>query len=312
MKVLIADDIDKECAIRLRNAGFEVDDFPNISKDELMKIIHNYDILIVRGRTKVTKEVIELAKKLKLIGRVGVGLDNIDVKTAEEKGIKVINTPEMSTIAVAELTFSLILNLVRGTYRAIESMKKGLWEKKNLYGYELFNKTLGIIGFGRIGRAVAERAKAFGMRMIVYDIISYNMIKEEIEKLNATYASSLEELLMNSDIITIHVPLTPQTKYMINSKTISFMRNGVYIVNTSRGDIINTKDLLNALKTGKIAGAALDVFENEPPKEDWEKELISLPNVITTPHIGAQTYEAQIKGAILMAENIIKLFKPSN
>jgi D-3-phosphoglycerate dehydrogenase len=224
----------------------------------------------------------------------------------------VINTPEMSTIAVAELTFSLILNLVRGTYRAIDSMKKGLWEKKNLYGYELFNKTLGIIGFGRIGRAVAERAKAFGMKIIVYDILSYEMIKNEIEKLNAIYASSLEELLMNSDIITIHVPLTPQTRYMINSKTISLMRNGVYIINTSRGEIINTRDLLSALKTGKIAGAALDVFENEPPKEDWEKELISLPNVIATPHIGAQTYEAQIKGAILMAENIIKLFKSSN
>ncbi|MDH5806490.1 MAG: hydroxyacid dehydrogenase [Candidatus Methanomethylicaceae archaeon] len=305
MRVLIADEVHKECAERLRRAGFEVDEKPDITHEELKKIINQYDILIVRGRTKVDKEIIENANNLKLIGRVGVGLDTIDVNTAESKGIKVINTPQMSTIAVAELTISLILNLLRRTYYAIESMKKGLWEKKLFYGKELFGKTLGIIGFGRIGKAVAERAKAFGMKIIVYDIF---LDQESLEKIGAIKANSLEELLRNSDIVSLHVPLTEETKYMINANTIALMRNGAYLINTSRGEVVNTKDLLNALKSGKLAGAAIDVFENEPPKEPWEKELIQLPNVIATPHIGAQTYEAQIEGAIIMAENIIKLF----
>ncbi|MCS7098071.1 MAG: hydroxyacid dehydrogenase [Candidatus Methanomethyliaceae archaeon] len=305
MKILIADEVHEECSEKLKKAGFEVEEKPNITNEDLKKIINNYDILIVRGRIKVTRDIIENATNLKLIGRVGVGLDNIDVEAAERRGIKVINTPQMSTIAVAELTISLILNLLRGTYRAIESMKKGLWEKKSFYGNELFNKTLGIIGFGRIGKAVAERAKAFGMKVIVYDIF---MDQESLERMKVTRASSLEELLRLSDIISLHVPLTKDTKHLINSSTIALMRTGAYIINTSRGEIINTKDLLEALKSGKLAGAALDVFENEPPKEPWEKELIQLPNVITTPHIGAQTYEAQAEGAKIMAENIIKLF----
>lgn len=306
MKVLIADEVHKECAERLRKAGFEVDERPDITHEELKKIINQYDILIVRGRTKVNREIIENATNLKLIGRVGVGLDTIDVSAAERKGIKVINTPQMSTIAVAELTISFILNLLRGTYHAIESMKKGLWEKKSLYGKELFGKTLGIIGFGRIGKALAERAKAFGMKIIVYDLF---LDQESLERIGAMKAHSLEELLRNSDVVSLHVPLTEGTKHMINANTIALMRDGAYLINTSRGEVVNTKDLLNALKSGKLAGAALDVFENEPPKEPWEKELIQLPNVITTPHIGAQTYEAQIEGAIIMAENIIKLFR---
>ncbi|MCX8169898.1 MAG: hydroxyacid dehydrogenase, partial [Candidatus Methanomethyliaceae archaeon] len=261
MKILIADEVHEECSEKLKKAGFEVEEKPNITNEDLKKIINNYDILIVRGRIKVTRDIIENATNLKLIGRVGVGLDNIDVEAAERRGIKVINTPQMSTIAVAELTISLILNLLRGTYRAIESMKKGLWEKKSLYGNELFNKTLGIIGFGRIGKAVAERAKAFGMKVIVYDIF---MDQESLERMKVTRASSLEELLRLSDIISLHVPLTKDTKHLINSSTIALMRTGAYIINTSRGEIINTKDLLEALKSGKLAGAALDVFENEP------------------------------------------------
>lgn len=305
MKVLIADEVHKECAERLRKAGFEVDERPDITREELKKIINQYDILIVRGRTKVDREIIENATNLKLIGRVGVGLDTIDVSAAEEKGIKVINTPQMSTIAVAELTMSLMLNLLRGTFRAIESMKRGLWEKKALYGEELFGKTLGIIGFGRIGKAVAERAKAFGMKVMVYDVF---VDEESLKRMGAIKANSLEELLKNSDVVSLHVPLTKETKYMINANTIALMRDGAYLINTSRGEVVNTRDLLNALKSGKLAGAALDVFENEPPKEPWEKELIQLPNVIATPHIGAQTREAQVEGAKIMAENIIKLF----
>ncbi|MGQ9759354.1 MAG: D-2-hydroxyacid dehydrogenase [Candidatus Methanomethylicaceae archaeon] len=307
MKVLIADEVDKECPSRLRAAGFEVKEWFDISQDELKKSIGDYEILIVRSRTKVTKEVIEAAKRLKLIGRLGVGLDTIDVKAAENKGIKVINTPQMSMIAVAELTLSLMLNLIRGTYYAIASIKKGLWEKKHLYGNELFGKTLGIVGFGRIGRAVAERAKGFGMHIIVYDLL---LDENLLQKIGASRALSLEHLLRASDIVTLHVPLLPETKHMINAKTLSLMRPASYLINTSRGEVVNTKDLLEALKSGRLAGAALDVYENEPPKEPWEKELISLPNVIATPHIGAQTREAQVVGAIALAENIINAFKP--
>lgn len=307
MKILIADEVDKECPSRLRAAGFEVTEWFDISQDELKKTIPNYDILIVRSRTKVTKDIIAVAEKLKLIGRVGVGLDTIDVKAAESRGIKVINTPQMSTIAVAELTLSLMLNLIRGTYRAIDSVKRGLWEKKHLYGNELFGKALGIVGFGRIGKAVAERAKGFGMHIMVYD----HFVDENIlVKVGGARANSFEDLLRASDIVTLHVPLLPETRNMINAKTLSMMRPGSYLINTSRGEVVNTKDLLEALKSGRLSGAALDVYENEPPREPWEKELISLPNVIATPHIGAQTREAQVAGAIAIAENIINAFKP--
>jgi len=307
LKVLIADEVDQECPSRLRAAGFDVKEWYDISPEELKKVIADYDILIVRSRTRVTKEIIELGKKLKMIGRVGVGLDTIDIKAAESKGIKVINTPQMSTVAVAELTFSLMLNLLRGTCSAIESMKKGLWEKKHFYGNELYGKKLGIVGFGRIGRSVAERAKAFGMRILVYDIFVEN---DSLVRLGASRAPTLEVLLKESDIVTLHVTLTPETKHLINARALSLMRKGSYLINTSRGEVVNTKDLLEALKSGHISGAALDVYENEPPKEPWERELISLPNVIATPHIGAQTHEAQVAGAIAIAENIINAFKP--
>ncbi len=307
MKVLIADEVDKECPSRLKAAGFDVKEWFGISQDDLKKVIGEYEILIVRSRTKVTSEIIESGNKLKLIGRVGVGLDTIDVESAESKGIKVINTPQMSTVAVAELTMSLMLNLIRGTHLAIESMKKGLWEKKHFLGSELYNKTLGIVGFGRIGKAVAERARAFGMHILVHDVF---IDDDLLKSLGASRATSLDVLLRSSDIVTLHVPLLPETKHLINSRTLSLMRQGAYLINTSRGEVINTRDLLEALKSGHLSGAALDVYENEPPKEPWERELISLPNIITTPHIGAQTHEAQVLGAITIAENIINAFKP--
>lgn len=307
MKVLIADEVDQECPSRLRAAGFDVKEWYGISPDDLKKVIADYEILIVRSRTKVTKEIIDLGNKLKMIARVGVGLDTIDVKAAESRGIKVINTPQMSTVAVAELTISLMLNLIRGTYLAIDSMKKGLWAKKNFYGNELYGKTLGVVGFGRIGKAVAERVRAFGMKILVYDIFVED---NALIRLGASRASSLEDLLSQSDIVTLHVTLTPETKHLINARTLSLMRKGSYLINTSRGEVVNTRDLLDALKSGHLAGAALDVYENEPPRETWEKELISLPNVIATPHIGAQTHEAQVSGAIAVAENIINAFKP--
>lgn len=307
MRVLIADEVDKECPTRLRAAGFDVSERFEISAEELIKVVGDYEILVVRSRTKVTREVIASGKNLRLIGRVGVGLDTIDTKAAEQKGIKVINTPQMSTIAVAELVMTMMLDLVRGVHLANESMKKGLWEKKRFHGTELNGKTLGVVGLGRIGKAVAERAKSFGMKLLVYDVI---VDEETLKRFGAERSATMENLQKRSDIVTIHVPLLPETRKMINAKTLAQFKTGAYLINASRGEVVDCKDLLDALKSKKLAGAALDVYENEPPKEPWEKELVAMPNVIATPHMGAQTVEAQIAGAVMIAENIINAFKP--
>jgi D-3-phosphoglycerate dehydrogenase len=307
LRVLIADEVDKECPTRLRAAGFDVSERFEISAEELIKVVGDYEILVVRSRTKVTREVIASGKNLRLIGRVGVGLDTIDTKAAEQKGIKVINTPQMSTIAVAELVMTMMLDLVRGVHLANESMKKGLWEKKRFHGTELNGKTLGVVGLGRIGKAVAERAKSFGMKLLVYDVI---VDEETLKRFGAERSATVENLLKRSDIVTIHVPLLPETRKMINAKALAQFKTGAYLINASRGEVVDCKDLLDTLKSKKLAGAALDVYENEPPKEPWEKELVAMPNVIATPHIGAQTVEAQIAGAVMIAENIINAFKP--
>jgi len=307
LRVLIADEVDKECPTRLRAAGFDVSERFEISAEELIKVVGDYEILVVRSRTKVTREVIASGKNLRLIGRVGVGLDTIDTKAAEQKGIKVINTPQMSTIAVAELVMTMMLDLVRGVHLANESMKKGLWEKKRFHGTELNGKTLGVVGLGRIGKAVAERAKSFGMKLLVYDVI---VDEETLKRFGAERSATMENLLKRSDIVTIHVPLLPETRKMINAKTLAQFKTGAYLINASRGEVVDCKDLLDALKSKKLAGAALDVYENEPPKEPCEKELVAMPNVIATPHMGAQTVEAQIAGAVMIAENIINAFKP--
>jgi len=307
LRVLIADEVDKECPTRLRAAGFDVSERFEISAEELIKVVGDYEILVVRSRTKVTREVIASGKNLRLIGRVGVGLDTIDTKAAEQKGIKVINTPQMSTIAVAELVMTMMLDLVRGVHLANESMKKGLWEKKRFHGTELNGKTLGVVGLGRIGKAVAERAKSFGMKLLVYDVI---VDEETLKRFGAERSATMENLQKRSDIVTIHVPLLPETRKMINAKTLAQFKTGAYLINASRGEVVDCKDLLDALKSKKLAGAALDVYENEPPKEPWEKELVAMPNVIATPHMGAQTVEAQIAGAVMIAENIINAFKP--
>lgn len=306
MRVLIADEVDAECGSRLRAAGFEVDEKFEITQEELKKIIGSYEVLVVRSRTKVTRELIGLGKRLKVIGRVGVGLDTIDLKAAEEAGIKVLSTPQMSTVAVAELVMGMMLNLFRKVHIANDSMKKGLWEKKKFHGLELNGKTLGIVGFGRIGKAVAERARAFGMELVVYDVI---MDENFLSKVGGKRISRLEDLLPMSDVVTVHVPLMQETYHMFNDAAFSSMKQGSFFINASRGEVVDTAALLRALKSGRIAGAAIDVFEHEPPNTPEELELISLPNVIATPHIGAQTREAQSLGAALIAENIINAFK---
>ena len=306
MKILIADEVNQECSSKLRAAGFDVIEKFDITAEDLKNTIKDYEILVVRSRTKVTKEIVDNAKALRLIGRVGVGLDTIDTKAAESANIKVINTPQMSTVAVAELVMAMMMNLVRGIHLANESMKKGLWEKKRFHGTELNGKTLGIVGFGRIGKAVAERAKAFGMRILAYDVF---LDEAALEKIGGERIMTVEALLAKSDIVTIHVPLMPETIHMFNEKLLAQMKTGSMLINASRGEVVETKALLEALKSKKLSGAALDVYEHEPPVEPFEIELVKIPNVIATPHIGAQTSEAQVNGAIQMAENIINLFK---
>ncbi len=302
-KILVTSDVHESCAQTLRAKGCIVDVKPPPTKEELIKAVKEYDAIIVRGKTKFTRDVIMEANSLKVIGRAGVGLDNIDLEAASEKNIKVVSTPQASTIAVAEATMALILSLARMIPEAVKSLKDGLWLKPKFMGFELRGKTLGIIGFGRIGKAVAKRALSFEMRVIAYDIRD---IREEASTMGVEVAESLEQVLRESDILTIHIPLNRSTWHMIGEKEISMMKNGAIIVNTSRGGIIDTKALLKALKEGKLSGAALDVFEHEPPQTEEEWELIRMPNVIATPHIASQTIEAQLAAGNMIAEEVYK------
>ncbi|MDH5815776.1 MAG: hydroxyacid dehydrogenase [Candidatus Nezhaarchaeota archaeon] len=302
-KILITDDVHESCAVFLKSKGCHVDVKPSLSRDELIKAVKEYDAIIVRGRTKLTRDIIMEAHNLKVIGRAGVGLDNIDLKAALEKNIKVVSSPQATTVAVAEATMALILSLARMIPEAVTSLKGGSWLKSKFMGFELRGKTLGIIGFGRIGKAVAKRALAFEMKVLAYDIRD---VKKEAESMGVHVVSTLEELLMESDIITLHVPLNESTRYMIGERELSLMKRGAIIINTSRGAIIDTKALLKALKEGRLAGAALDVFENEPPKTEEEWELIRLPNVIATPHIASQTWESQMAAALMIAEEVYR------
>ena len=304
-KVLVCDPIDSEGVKKLEKAGFKVDVKPTISNDELNKIVSKYDALIVRSRTKVTKEIIEAGTQLKLIGRIGVGLDNVDLKAAEEESIKVVNTPEAPAEAVAELALGLILALTRNIPQADHSMKECKWIKSKLAGWELKGKTLGTIGLGNIGERVAKLAKAFGMNILITKRTPPD--SAILKELEAEFVP-LSELLKRSDVVTIHIPYTAETHHMIGEKELQLMKKGAYLVNTSRGPIIDENALLKALQSEKLKGAALDVYELEPPT-DWT--LMQLPNVVCTPHIGAETEEAQKTGAILMADKVISFFTKS-
>ena len=303
IKILVCDPVHEDGIEKLREAGFEVDINPTITGEELKAKVPNYNALIVRSRTKVTKEIIEMGDSLKVIGRAGAGLDNIDVKAAEDKGIKVLNTPEAPAEAVAELTIGLMIALARGIPKADKAMKEGKWIKKKLIGWELRGKTLGVIGLGNIGEKVARIAKAIGMNILIHK--RRPPPPELLKELEAEFIP-LHELLQRSDVVTIHVPLTPATHHMIGEREIQMMKDGAFLINTSRGAIVDEKALLKALQSGKLGGAALDVYEVEPPTD---LALVSLPNVVCTPHIGAQTREAQRMASVLMAEKIIDHFK---
>jgi len=299
MKILITDPIEQSCLDILANNKFIVDHKPGISAIEICTIIGSYDALIVRSGTKVTSEIINAGSSLKIIGRAGTGVDNIDVQSATRKGIIVMNTPGGNTISTAEHTISMILALSRNIPQAYSSLLSGKWERKKFQGVEVFGKTLGLIGLGKIGREVAQRVQGFGMKVIGYDPLIGDSLATELNIELVT----LPQLYSRSDFISVHTPLNNETKNLINSNSLALCKKGVRIINCARGGIVDEKALLVALQSGQVAGAALDVFEEEPPKNN---PLLNLPNVIATPHLGAATEEAQEKVAVQIAEQIVK------
>jgi D-3-phosphoglycerate dehydrogenase len=297
MKVIIADSLSPEAVQRLKAGGIDVDDRSGIEAGELASVIGGYQGLIVRSRTKVTPELMKAAKELKVVGRAGVGVDNIDLAAAREHGVAVVNTPVSTSVAVAELTFALLLSLLRQIPRADDSMKKAQWIKKELEGAELSGKMLGILGVGNIGAQVARRAVAFDMQVLGYD----PLLDEATLKKRGAEPVSLGDLYGRSDVITLHLPLLSETRGMLNKEAFEKMKWGVYLVCAARGGVIDEAALLVALNSGQVAGAALDVFEKEPP---GASALVSHPNVVATPHVGAQTAEAQTRAALDVAEEV--------
>ncbi|HEX2013736.1 MAG TPA: D-2-hydroxyacid dehydrogenase [Nitrososphaera sp.] len=302
-RVLVCDSIDQAGIDSMKRGGLRVDYKPEIKATELISSVKDYDVVIVRSRTKVTKEVIDAALNAKIIARVGVGLDNVDVTAAESRKIRVINAPEAASTAVAELTIGLMISLARSLPRADSETKKGNWIKKDLMGTQLSGKYLGIVGVGNIGRNIGRMARALRMNLIGYDPIPINR-----EFINETgmIVTDLDTLLASSDFVTCHVPSTPETKQMFNSARLSKMKPTAYLINTSRGEIIDEDALYDALKDNRLAGAALDVFEVEPPAN---RDMLSLPNLICTPHIGAQTKEAQALASTVIAEKVIQILR---
>ena len=299
--ILISDGLDARGQSILR-ASENVEYRTSTSAEDLIQIIPDYDALVVRGQTRVTPAVLDAAPRLKVIGRAGVGVDNIDLESAKKHNVTVVNAPTSTTVAVAELAFGLILALARDLPRADASMKQGQWVKKEFEGVELHAKTLGIIGFGRIGMEVGRRAAAFGMNVIIYDP---NVSEHELESSKAEPVS-LQDLFAWSDFISLHLPLNVQTRDLLGPLVFSQMKDGVRIVSTARGGIIDESALLDALNSGNVAGAALDVFEKEPP---GLTDLVAHPCVIATPHIGAQTAEAQSRAAEDIANEVLSALR---
>ncbi|MBI4713406.1 MAG: hypothetical protein HY762_08945 [Planctomycetes bacterium] len=302
MKVLIADKIDTTAVDKMKKAGLNVDTKFGINPDELLKTIADYNVLVVRSATKVTKDVIAQGKNLKLVVRGGVGMDNIDAAAAKAANVKVENTPEASSVSVAELTIGMMLTLARKIAVADSTTKQGKWEKKALEGVELWKKTLGLIGIGRIGLEVAKRAIGMGMSVIAYDPY-LKPVPEHITKLGIKMVG-LDEIYKNADYISLHLPLTPESKNMLNADAFGKMKPSVRIVNCARGGIIDEKSLAEAIKTGKVAGAAIDVFEKEPIAAD--NPLLGLGDkIVLTPHLGASSAEGQGRVGDAVAEKLI-------
>ncbi|MDF2737391.1 MAG: serA [Nitrososphaeraceae archaeon] len=304
--VLICDPISSVGITILKKAGLNVVNKPSISNSELLSEVEKYDVIIVRSRTKITSEIISKARSTKIIARVGVGLDNVDIESAKEYQIEVVNSPESAINAVAELVIGLMLSMARSLTLADSEMKKGNWIKKELSGIELKGKYLGIVGVGNIGRNLARIARALRMNIIGYD--TYPIKREFINEVGMI-TTDFNTLIASSDFISCHVPATEETKHMFNEDAFSKMKPTAFIINSSRGEIMDENSLYNALITKKIAGAALDVFEKEPPTN---RKLIELSNVICTPHIGAQTKESQDLASNVIAEKIIQKLLEKN
>jgi D-3-phosphoglycerate dehydrogenase / 2-oxoglutarate reductase len=293
-KILVSDKIFEEGIKLLEQNGYQVTRGWDIPKTDLPKVIGDYDVLVVRSATKVKGDLLENAKKLKLIGRAGEGLDNVDYERAKQLNIRIVNTPHVSYMSVAELTIGHMLALSRNIVEGTLSLREGKWEKEKLIGNEVNGKTLGVIGCGYIGKTVERLAVALGMKVLPVEECVFDRFMP------------LGEMLPQADYITIHVPLTPKTRHMISTKEFALMKDGVMLIDCSRGGVVDQEALYEALVSGKVKGAAVDVFEEEPPKNS---KLLTLNNVIATPHIGAQTSEAQIKASVQIAKAVIEALK---
>ncbi len=298
VRVLISDEVDESCVEIFQAGGCQTDYVPGMSADELLRRIGDYEVLIVRSRTRVTAAVLEASARLRIVGRAGAGVDNIDVGAATRRGVIVMNTPGGNTIATAEHTVALMLAMARNIPQAQESLRAGKWERNAFVGTELQGKVLGILGFGKVGSVVAARCSAFGMRILAYDPVQSPGIASH----SGVELVGLEELLRQSDIISVHTPLTDETRGLLRRETFGLCKDGVRIINCARGGIVNEQALLEALESGKVAGAALDVFEEEPPRD---RKLIGHPHVVSTPHLGASTEEAQEKVAAQIAGQVV-------
>src|SRR6056297_2982175 len=303
--VLISDNIAQEGIDLLKDAGIEVTINTNLSHEELKSEIPKYDGIIVRSGTKMTADVISVAENLKVIARAGAGYNNIDVGACSERGIVVMITPTGNTIAVVELTMGLMLTWARNISQANSCLKENKWEKSKYKGTELFQKTLGIVGLGRIGQGVAKRAQAFNMNVVAYDKF---VPKSRAKELNVKLYDNLNDMLKEVDYLTLHVPLNESTRNLIDKEQFELMRPGAVIINAARGGVINEKVLYTALKKEKIGGACIDVYSEEPAKKE-KFPFIDLENVVTTPHLGASSKEAQINVATLAADHVIKGLK---
>ena len=304
MKILVSDPLSEEGLAILRDSGIPVDVKPGLSEDELCAIIGDYDGLVIRSGTKVTKKVIEASNHLRVIGRAGVGVDNVDIPAATEKGVLVMNTPSANILSAAEHTCAMILAAARNIPQAHESMHKGEWKRSKFSGIELNGKTLGIIGVGRVGGEVARRLKHFNMSLVGYD----PFLPPEVAADIGVRLTTLEEVIQVADIMTIHTPLLPETRNMISMPQFKMMKPSAILVNVARGGIVNEDDLYTALRENVIAGAAFDVWCEEPLCEN-EKKLLELENLVTTPHLGASTAEAQERVAVEIAESVIKYLR---
>jgi len=301
--VLICDQANPILKEILEKNGLKVTYEPEITPEQIAEKIGNFEVVVVRSRTKMTRELIAKADKCKIIARVGIGLDNIDQESAKEKNIRVINAVEGAITAVAELVIGLMISMAREIPRADREIRNGNWIKKELMGSELKGKYLGIVGLGNIGKRLGRLARALNMNIIGYDVIP---IDDEFSKEVGLMKADLDTLLSSADYVSFHVPLLDSTRHMINAEKLKMMKNTARIINTSRGGVIDEEALYNSLKDGSLAGAALDVFEVEPATEN---KLITLPNFIATPHIGAQTKEAQLLAANIIAEKIIQILR---